>query len=143
MPFEFLLILFVGLIIAVRFGADRLDRQRITEHIEERGGQVHEISWAPFGKGWFGEKNDRIYEVRYEDRAGNTHFAFCKTGLFSGVYFSEDRIVGRPLPKRDRSPRKRPPSPVSTVSKESARVAALEEENRRLREVLKRERVNR
>lgn len=49
--------------------------------------------WSPFGRGWFGEKNDRIYEVRYKDRMGNIHQATVKTSMLSGVYFTDDRIV--------------------------------------------------
>jgi hypothetical protein len=52
-------------------------------------------SWAPFGKGWFGEKNDRIYEVVYYDARGDQHWATCKTSLLSGVYWADDRITHR------------------------------------------------
>ena len=58
-------------------------------------GSVVSITWAPFGKGWFGEKNDRIYEVVYYDRAGDQHWATCKTSLWSGVYWTEDRTAHR------------------------------------------------
>ena len=43
------------------------------------------------GRGWFGEKNDRIYEVVYYDSNGEQHLATCKTSLLSGVYWTEDR----------------------------------------------------
>ena len=81
---------FFGLIGAValgRFLVDRLDRQRIRDHLAERGCAALEIHWAPFGPGWFGEKGERIYEVVYQTRAGERVVANCKTSLFSGVYW--------------------------------------------------------
>jgi hypothetical protein len=76
----------------VSFG---LDRQRIAAYVEDHGGRIVSITWAPFGKGWFGEKNDRIFEVVYYDNGGNQHFATCKTSLWSGVYWTEDRVTHR------------------------------------------------
>src|SRR5687767_12772414 len=73
--------------------ARAMDGDRVKEYVESRGGKLLEKNWAPFGKGWFGEKNDRIYEVRYVDKDGNEHRATCKTSLWSGVYWTEDRIV--------------------------------------------------
>jgi hypothetical protein len=70
-----------------------LDKDRIEGYIRERGGRIVSVNWAPFGRGWFGEKNDRIYEVVYYDAQGNQHWATCKTSLFSGVYWTEDRIT--------------------------------------------------
>lgn len=72
-----------------------LDKNRITDYVRGRGGRVVSISWAPFGKGWFGEKNDRIYEVVYYDASGNQHFATCKTSFWSGVYWTDDRVTHR------------------------------------------------
>ena len=50
-----------------------MDKDRITAYVQERGGRIVSINWAPFGRGWFGEKNDRIYEVVYYDREGQQH----------------------------------------------------------------------
>jgi hypothetical protein len=69
-----------------------LDKSRITDYVQDRGGRIVSIGWAPFGKGWFGEKEERIYEVVYYDKGGNQHFATCKTSLFTGVYWTEDRV---------------------------------------------------
>ena len=55
------------------------------------------VYWAPFGPGWFGEKSDRIYAVRYLDAEGNEHEAHAKTSLWTGVYFTEDEVVRRAL----------------------------------------------
>jgi len=62
--------------------------------LEEKGYTVISIRWAPFGYGWFGEKDAFIFKVRYEDLEGNIHTAYCKSGIFSGVYFSKDEIDG-------------------------------------------------
>ena len=51
---------------------------------------MNHITWQPFGRGWFGEKGDRIYEVEYTDRDGASHSASCKTSMFSSVYFTDD-----------------------------------------------------
>jgi hypothetical protein len=64
--------------------------------------------------------------VRYADRDGNERTAICKTGMFTGVYFTDDQIVRYGGP---------PELPAQS------RMAELEEENRRLREEL--ERANR
>lgn len=90
----FVLILGV-LVIAVvfRLVAGGFDNDRIGEYIRDQGGELIDQHWNPLGRGWFGEKNDRIYEVEYRDRMGNLHEATVKTSMFSGVYFTEDRIV--------------------------------------------------
>ena len=79
--------------------ADRWDRERIGQYVAERGGSVSDITWQPFGRGWFGHTGDRIYEVQYTDRDRASHSASCNTGLFSGVYFTDDHTTSgvRPL----------------------------------------------
>lgn len=118
-----------------------MDKDRITAYIRERGGRIVSISWAPFGKGWFGEKNDRIYEVVYYDKAGNQHFASCKTGFWSGVYWTEDRITHRKSKWYDAaSPSNEPGQPlirqIPELSDEDDELSRLREENARLREQL-------
>ena len=93
MPVLILVFLVVGILFWVL--ASSSDRNRIEDYIQQRGGRVVSIVWAPFGKGWFAEKNDRIYEVVYYDSEGNQHFASCKTAAWSGVYWTEDRITYR------------------------------------------------
>ncbi len=115
----------IGLAILFRVLAGNLDHDRLRVYVEQRGGTVTSIGWAPFGPGWFGEKSDRIYEVHYTDRDGNKHQAYAKTSMMTGVYFTEDSIVeyaNRPVDAQE--------------------VETLEEENARLRmeiERLKRE----
>lgn len=83
-----------------------MDQSRITDYIQQRGGRIVSISWAPFGHGWFGEKEERIYEVVYYDREGNQHFATAKTSLMTGVYWTEDRITHRKAEWYGRLPQK-------------------------------------
>ena len=90
-----LFVVFVAIAIGGWIASYSFDKSRITQYVEGRGGRVVSITWAPFGKGWFGEKNDRIYEVVYYDRAGDQHLATCKTSLWSGVYWTEDRTAHR------------------------------------------------
>jgi hypothetical protein len=123
--------------------ATSMDNTRITDYIRERGGRVVSINWAPFGKGWFGEKNARIYEVVYYDKAGNQHFATCKTSLWSGVYWTEDRITHQKSKWYDSvSPSNEPGKPlIGQIPREAGKEEAeelrrLREENARLRERL-------
>jgi hypothetical protein len=121
----------VILAIAIRLAAGLFDHSRIADYIQSRGGKVLSCHWWPFGPGWFGEKRDRIYEVTYLDAQGNQHRAACKTSLMSGVYFTEDTIVGGNQRRID------PPQVDRTIME-------LAEENRQLRaevERLKRERA--
>ena len=85
-------IVMVGVVLlwlVTRLWCDRLDRSRIAEYVAEHGGSVVEISWNPLGKGWFGSRKERIYEVIYCNRNGRTVTATCKTSMFSGVYWTD------------------------------------------------------
>jgi hypothetical protein len=87
-----------------RIAAAFMDHARIENYIRSLGGKVITIRWSPFGPGWFGEKSDRIYRVRYVDRDGDEHEAYCKTSMWSGVYMTQDYVVGagdRPLTKME------------------------------------------
>ena len=89
-------LLFVAVIfiaIAARLIAGDFDNGRIERYINERGGELISKSWTPFGKGWVGEQNARIYKIIYLDRDGHKHEASVKTSWLSGVYFTEDRII--------------------------------------------------
>lgn len=83
----------LAVILAFRVAADRLDRARIRDFVEARGGRVEDVSWRPFGRGWFGEKGERVYRVRFTDDAGQRQEAAFKTSLFSGVW--TDRLGPR------------------------------------------------
>lgn len=115
---------FIALGIGCRLVAGQLNHARIRNYIESKGGTLLAIAWDPFGPGWFGEKSDAIYEIRFRDSEGNEHRAHCKTSMLSGVYVTEDKIVTRTRP-----------SPPRTSGGEKP---SLEEENRRLREEIRR-----
>jgi len=82
--------LIVVAIVAIRIAVDRMDRARIRQDVEGRGGTVFDMTWAPFGRGWFGEKSDRIYRVSWADAEHVRHESSCKTSLFSGVYWTDE-----------------------------------------------------
>jgi len=58
-----------------------------------KGYTVISVKWAPFGYGWFGEKDAIIFKAKYQDETGMTHTTYCKSGIFSGVYFSNDDLI--------------------------------------------------
>lgn len=86
-----LIFLFLGLIL--RLIAGEFDGDRVERYVRDMGGELIDKSWAPFGPGWFGEKDARIYEIVYRDREGRVHRAHVKTSMLSGVYLTHDRIV--------------------------------------------------
>lgn len=120
---------FIVLAVLIRLGAGSADDGRIRENIEQQGGKIRSINWSPFGRGWFGSKNERIYEVVYEDAQGKVHEAYCKTSMFSGVYWTEDKILDAPGMA---------PSPSGRDPGEIADAAALIAENQRLKAELER-----
>jgi len=70
---------------------DLRNRDRIRKEIGRRGGKLLEARWKPFGPDWF-EAGMGIYAVRYRDRDGNEHKAYCRP-MGSAVYFTGDRVV--------------------------------------------------
>jgi hypothetical protein len=140
----FLLVVLVCVIgVGFRLFAGSMDRQRIEDYIRQRGGRMISINWAPFGKGWFGEQNARLYEVVYYDRDGNQHMATCKTRNLGGVYFTDDQIAHARARWADRVPedaaRGKPLIySIGNAEAEQDETARLKEENSRLREELER-----
>ena len=103
-PAVAILFLFVvGIAIVIRLIAGSMDGDRVDDYVRTRGGKLISKHWSPFGRGWFGEKDSRIYEIEYIDADGNRHQATCKTSMLSGVYMTEDRIVGRASQKEIRA----------------------------------------
>jgi hypothetical protein len=66
----------------------RWDRQRIAEYVVSHGGSVVSVEWRPLGSGCVGERGIRSYHVTYRTPNGKTVRRICKTGLFSGVYWT-------------------------------------------------------
>ena len=91
--FLFAILAVVGRVIAGAFDGDRVEA-----YIQDIGGVLLDKSWDPFGPGWFGEKDARIYAIVYRDRLGNVHRAHVKTSLLSGVYLTNDQIVSERSP---------------------------------------------
>ena len=120
-----------------------LDKGRITDYVEQRGGRVVSVNWAPFGRGWFGEKEERLYEVVYYDSAGNQHFATAKSSMLTGVYWTEDRVTHAKAGWYDAVAPGNPPGkplirqlPQAAEAADADELRRLREENARLREQL-------
>lgn len=85
--------------VVIRIVMHFVDKNRIQNEIESKGGRVVSIRWSPFARGWFFEKNERHYEVSYMDRSGATETATCKTSLFTGIYWAEGPRLEEPKPR--------------------------------------------
>lgn len=76
-----------------------VDKNRIRNEVETKGGRILSIRWSPFARGWFFEKNERHYTVAYIDRSGATETVTCKTSLFTGIYWAEGPKLEEPKPR--------------------------------------------
>ncbi|MGO8689195.1 MAG: hypothetical protein ACLQLG_06140 [Thermoguttaceae bacterium] len=137
----FLVMALIG--ISIRLVAGGMDRERIEDYIRQRGGRIISVTWSPFGKGWFGEQNARIYEVVYYDGQQNQHMATCKTSMFGGVYFTGDEISHARAAWADRVPDDAAQGKpllwsIANAGPPPDEAARLKEENARLREELER-----
>ncbi len=92
-------LLAVGAGLAIRVIMHFVDKSRIKDEVESKGGRVISIRWSPFGRGWFFEKNERQYSITYTDRSGANVSANCKTSLFTGVYWAEGPQLEEPRPR--------------------------------------------
>jgi hypothetical protein len=112
---------FLPLFAAVAIGwwilRDRWNRERIRRYFEDRGDAIIDLQWEPFAR-WFGEKNVTHYRVWYEDREGGKWECLCKTSMWIGVYTTDDRMYER--------------------SRDTGAEGDLREENRRLKEQVRR-----
>ena len=79
--------------VVIRLISGSFDGERVEQYIRDMDCELIDKSWDPFGPGWFGEKDSRIYEIVYRDRDGRVHRAHVKTSMMSGVYLTNDRIV--------------------------------------------------
>ncbi len=78
--------------------AGAFDGDRVEAYVRQRGWELVDRSWDPFGPGWFGEKDSRIYQIVYRDERGALHRAHVKTSMFSGVYLTNDEMVEQAAP---------------------------------------------
>lgn len=81
------------LAIVTRLLAGAFDGDRVEQYIRDMGCELIDKSWDPFGPGWFGEQDSRIYEIIYRDADGRVHRAHVKTSMMSGVYLTNDQII--------------------------------------------------
>lgn len=125
----------VAIAVVGRLLAGSMDGDRIESYVRQRGGRILTRQWAPFGKGWFGERNDRIYEIEYEDRNGDRRRATVKTSMWSGVYLTDDQIVRRGLARGADAADAAPADSSLDPADEAARLRA---ENARLKAELAR-----
>lgn len=91
-------LLAIGAGVAIRVAMHFVDKSRIKDEIQSKGGRIISIRWHPFGRGWFFEKNERHYSVTYTDRLGATVSATCKTSLFTGIYWADAPKSEEPRP---------------------------------------------
>lgn len=94
-----IIVLGLSLSLVVRVAMHFVDKSRIKDEVESKGGRIISISWNPFARGWFFEKNERHYDVTYVDRSGATVSTTCKTSLFTGVYWAEGPRLEEPPPR--------------------------------------------
>ena len=93
MEFFGIIIVFIIVAVLIRLMAGSFDGQRVEAYLKQHGWELVSRDWDPFGPGWFGGKNSRIYRITYRDRIGNLHRAHVKTSMLSGVYLTNDHIV--------------------------------------------------
>ena len=91
----------IGVVLYVLNFAGNQDHDRVKEYVGQRGERLLSAEWAPFGPGAVADENERIYQVRYLDRDGNEHEAYAKTSMWTGVTFTQDRIVHYAQTKND------------------------------------------
>ena len=110
--------LFAAIALGIRLFAGGLDKQRIHDFARSHGWELVKCEWTPFGPGWMGSQQARIYRISYRDRDGKLHHAHAKTSLFGDVYLTTDS------------------GQEELAKSRRTRVEELEAENRRLRRAL-------
>ncbi|HIA28189.1 MAG TPA: hypothetical protein EYN79_08790 [Planctomycetes bacterium] len=84
----------ICLVVVIRVVAGILDKQRIEGEINGKGGTIESIRWTPFARGWLGSKNERFYEVVWEDSDQLRRRATVKTAMLAGNYFADSEVTG-------------------------------------------------
>jgi len=64
----------------------RRDKLALRSYLASENGTFLSMTWAPFGPGWAGERNDRIYVVKYRNGRGETEQAYAKVSSTGAVY---------------------------------------------------------
>jgi hypothetical protein len=82
-------ILLAFILIGIRIWRHFTDKASILDKARHKGWKDVRVRWAPFAPGFFFEHGERNYEVSYTDQDGYRIKKYCKTSLFTGVYFRE------------------------------------------------------
>jgi len=90
---KYMEIFVIPIAIIIKIALIRYNKKETIRYLQNKLYTVVQVKWAPFGYGWFGEKNASIFSVSYKDQEGNLHHAFIKSGLFGGIYIGKDRTV--------------------------------------------------
>ncbi len=86
--FIVVIIVFVGSRIALNM---YFDRKRIRNKADRLGYKEVHISWSPFAPGALFDRNERHYRVSYLAENGLPYTRYCKTSIFTGVYWYEEQ----------------------------------------------------
>ena len=78
----------IALIAGIRLWAGAMDRDRIRGALEEKGCTALNVAWRFVL--FSGERNERHYDVTYRTKDGRTMTGFCKTSLWTGVWWKEN-----------------------------------------------------
>ena len=105
------------------------DRDRIAQYLTSRRCELLECEPKYFARGWRTEKNERMYTVSYRDSEGDIHTAECKTGMFTGVFFTNDFVVESTKTQSG----SQAPQTISTPAPDPQELAELQQENARLK----------
>ncbi len=84
------LLIIIPIAIGVRIFCHFMDKDNITASATDHGWTDVAISWEPFAPGWFFEKGERHYLVRFTDKDGVRKSRYCKTSYFTGVYWRDE-----------------------------------------------------
>lgn len=89
----FLLFSIICLIVVIILLCASFDRERIEKYLRSKNCQLIDSKWDPLGPGYGGRGRERIYKIVYHDIERRTHYSHVETSAWSGVYFTNDRIV--------------------------------------------------
>ncbi len=78
-------------------------KRKISDEVKSLGGEVIKMEWAPFsGPFGFGLDKRITYSVRYKDKNGKVHSAYCGVWFFKQeIDFYNDFIEAIYRPKQD------------------------------------------
>jgi hypothetical protein len=66
-----------------------IDTTTITEAARQKGWTEVSVRWSPFAPGWLFERGERHYRVSFTDKDGLKKSQYCKTGIFTGVFWRD------------------------------------------------------